>query len=87
MRAGVVEILTLQNDASTTGVGGESRHFGQDAGTTGIISREGVQLLRECGIDAGFIVSIGQLVDCRNQSFGDKSAAVLTEIRAGSGLK
>ena len=82
VRAGVVEVLALQDDAGAAGVLRESRHLGDDRGAPGVGAMQLGQLRLERGIDLRGLVGRGELVDRGDQRLRHETAAVLAEERA-----
>ena len=67
VRAGVVEILTLQDDAGVTRVLREPRNLGDDAGATRVGRMQVGELGLERGIGAGELIRGIQLVERGDQ--------------------
>ena len=51
VRAGVVEVLALEQDPGAAGVRGEPRHLGERAGPAGVVAQQPVELGVERGVD------------------------------------
>ncbi len=84
VRAGVVEVLALEDDARPTGVGGEARHLGDDARPAGVRAVQPVELVEELGVDHGLLAGLVELLERRDQRLGDVAAAERPEPpRAG----
>ncbi|MDQ1113646.1 hypothetical protein QE418_003094 [Microbacterium testaceum] len=82
VRAGVVEVFALEEDACAAGVLGETRYLGEHRRAARIVVQQSAQLGVELGIGHGRLVDRGQLVDRRDQRLGHVPAAEVAEERA-----
>lgn len=79
VRAGVVQILALEEDARTTGVLGEPRHLGDRGRAAGVRAEQMRQLGPELRIGDRLLVRRGQLIDRGDERLGHETPAELTE--------
>src|SRR5699024_1483326 len=82
VRAGVVEVLALEEDPHPAGVRGELRHLGDRAGPSGVVPVQGGQPSRELGVPLGLLPRGGQVVQGSDQRLGHEPATEVTEVRA-----
>ena len=83
VRAGVVEVFALQDDAGAAGVLGEARHLGDDRRAPGVGAVQLGELGLERRVGLRRLVGGRELVDRRDQRLGHEAPAVLAEERAG----
>ena len=83
VRAGVVEVLALEQDPRAARLGGEAVHVGQRAGSAGVVLQQPVELGGEGRVGLGLLVLLGDLFDRGDQRLGDEAAAVRAEVAAG----
>ncbi len=82
VRAGVVEVLTLEEDLRPAEVLGQALGEIQRAGAADVVALKVGQFVEERRIILGLLVFGGQRVDQRHQGFGDELAAEATEQAA-----
>ncbi len=82
VRAGVVEVLALEQDPRAAGLGGEPPHIGQRAGAAGVVLEQRVELGGEGRVGLGLLVLLGDLLDGGDQRLRDEAAAVRAEVAA-----
>ena len=70
VRAGVVEVLALEDDARPTAVRGEPRHLGDDARPAGVGAVQPGELVLELGVDRGLLARLVELLERRDQRLG-----------------
>ena len=85
VRAGVVEVLALEQDPRAAGVLGEPRHLGDRAGPAGVVALQPVELGEERRVDPHGLVGLGQLVERGDQRLGHEPAAEDAEVAGGVG--
>ena len=82
VRARVVEVLALEDDACPAGVRSEPGHLGDDARPTRVRPVQPGELADELRIDLGLLVLRVELVERRDQRLRDEPAPELPEVRA-----
>ncbi len=82
MRAGVVQVFALEVDLRPAELLGQALGVVQRAGAADVVALEISQLLKEGRIGLGLFVLGSQLVDQRQQGFGDELAAEAAEQAA-----
>jgi hypothetical protein len=82
VRAGVVEVFALEDDARSPGVLCEARHLGDDRGPPGVGLVQLGELRLELGVGLRRLVGRGELVECGDERFGHVSSAELAEVWA-----
>ncbi len=82
VRTGVVQILTLEDDARATGVLGEPPTFEDRRRAAGVVALQPVQFVEEGGIEATLLIFRGDLLDHRHQRLRHMPAAVDAEVAA-----
>ncbi len=80
VRAGVVEVLALEEDARTTSMLGEPLGEVDRARPTDEVLKLVGQLGLELGVRANFFIGLAQLGERPDQSLGDEHAAVGPEV-------
>jgi hypothetical protein len=85
VRAGVVEVLALEQDPGTAGVLGELGHLGDRAGPAGVVALQPVELGEEGRVDPHRLVGLGQLVQCGDERLGNEPPAEDAEVAGGVG--
>ena len=80
VRAGVVEVLALEQDPRATGVLAEPARLGERAGATGVRREQPGQLGLERTVRPGLLVGGGQLVQRGHQRLGDEPSSVGAEV-------
>lgn len=85
VRAGVVEVLALEEDPGAPGVLGEPRHLGEGAGPAGVVDHQVVELGREGRVVLGLLVLDGDLVHGGDERLRDELAAEVAEVALGVG--
>ncbi len=85
VRAGVVEVFALEQDAGAGGLG-EPVRFVQRARDVGVLAQHPVELGHERRIGLGVGPGGGELVEWGDQGLGHESAAESAEMPAGVGL-
>lgn len=85
VRAGVVEVLALEEDPGAAGVLGEPRHLGEGAGPAGVVDHQVVELGREGRVALGLLVLDGDLVHGGHERLRDELAAEFAEVALGVG--
>jgi hypothetical protein len=80
VRAGVVEVLALEQHPGAAAVLGELRDVGQRARPAGVVALQPGELLEEGRVDPHRLVGGGQLVEGRDQRLGHEPAAVGAEV-------
>ncbi len=83
VRAGVVEVLALEQDARAAGVLGELGHIGQRRGTAGVVAQQAGEFGAEGRVGLGLVERGGQVVDGGDERLGDEPAAVRAEVARG----
>ena len=83
VRAGVVEVLALEQHARSAGVLAELRHVGERRRAAGVVAQQRLQFGAERGIGLGLVEGSGQVVDRGDERFGDESTAVRAEMAGG----
>ncbi|CAM5639734.1 hypothetical protein SAURM35S_06328 [Streptomyces aurantiogriseus] len=85
VRAGVVEVLALEEHAHATGVFGEARHLGEGTGAAGVVDEQVVELAAELGVVLGLLELDGDLVHGGEERLRDELAAEGPEVALGAG--
>lgn len=85
VRAGVVQVLALEEDPGATGVLGEAGHLGEGARPAGVVDHEVVELGREGRVALGLLVLDGDLVHGGDERLRDELAAEVAEVALGVG--
>ena len=80
VRAGVVEVLALEQHPRAAGVLGEAARLGHRAGPPGVRREQAGQLGLERVVVAGLLVRRRELVERGDQRLGDEPAAVGAEV-------
>ncbi len=75
VRAGVVEVLALEDDPGAATVLGEARHLGDDAGPAGVGALQPLELADELGVDDGLAPDLLELLEGRDERLGDVASA------------
>ena len=83
VRAGVVEVLALEQHPRAAGVLAELRHVGQRRGSPGVVAQQPLQFGHELGIALGGVEGGGEFVDGGDERLGDEAAAELAEVAGG----
>ena len=87
VRAGVVEVLALEDDPGVTRVRGEPRHLGDDARAPGVGAVQPLQLAHELGVHHRLAARLVELLQRRDQRLGDVAPAEVAEpTRTGQGF-
>ncbi len=79
VRAGVVEVLALEQDAGT-GRLGEAVRLVERAGHVGVLAQHAVELGHERGIGLGIGPGVVELVERGDECFGHESSAEASEV-------
>ena len=82
VRARVVQVFALEDDAGAAGVLGEARHLGDERRTADVVHEQVGQLGRELGVELGELVGLGEFVERRDERLGDEASAEIAEVRA-----
>jgi hypothetical protein len=85
VRAGVGQVLALEEDAPAARLGGEPRHLGDQGRPARVVPQQPGQLTLEFRVGLGGQVLLGQLVQGRGQRLGREAAAVVAEVTGGVG--
>ena len=80
VRAGVVEVLALEQDARAAAVRGEAGRVGERARAAGVGPLQPVELGEELGVDDGRAERGVELVERGDERLGDEAAAELAEV-------
>ena len=80
VRAGVVEVLALEQDPRAAGVLGEPARIGDGARPPGVGRQQAGQLGLERRVVPGLLVGRGELVQRGDQRLGHEPAAVRAEV-------
>jgi hypothetical protein len=83
VRAGVVEVLALQDDASPAGVRREARNLGDDRRPPRVAAAEFGEFGAEGGVELGEVVGLAELIEGGDEGFGHESPAEVAEVRTG----
>ena len=83
VRAGVVEVLALEEDPHAAGVLGEALGLGQQRGPAGVVLVQLRDLRGELGVRLGFLEGVLKLIQGRDERLGHPSAAVGAEVGPG----
>ena len=86
VRAGVVEILALEEQPCSPGVLAHPGRLEQRRGPAGVIPLQAVEFVEERRIHTRLLVLGGDLLDHRHQRLGDVSAAVDAEMALAVGF-
>ena len=86
VRAGVVEVLALEEDPRATGVLGQPGRLEHRRRTAGVVALQPVELVEERVVGADLLVLGGDLLDHRHQRLGDVPSAVDAEVAARVGF-
>ncbi|CRK52028.1 conserved hypothetical protein [Rhodococcus sp. RD6.2] len=86
VRAGVVEVFALEEQASTAGVLGQPGRFVDRRRPAGVVPLQAIQFAQERRIDAGLVVLGGDFLDHRHQCLGDVAATVGAEVATRIGF-
>src|SRR5665811_2134067 len=84
VRAGVVEVLTLEQDAGAPGMLSELRDLGDDARTTGVGAVQPLELTLESRVDVRLEACLIKLLKSRHEGLRNVTTAIRAEA-AGAG--
>jgi hypothetical protein len=79
VRAGVVEVLALEDDPGSASMLGEARHLGDDARAAGVGAVEAIELGQELGVDHGLLAGLIELLEGGHEGLGDIAPAERAE--------
>ncbi len=85
VRAGVVQVLALEEDPGSARRARRSGDLGEGAGAAGVVGQEVVELTGELGVGLGLVVLDGDLVHGGDQGLGDELAAEGAEVALRGG--
>jgi hypothetical protein len=85
VRAGVVEVLALEEDAGAAEPAGQVLGEGERAGAAHVLAQVAIEGVEEAAVGSATGVGLGQLVERGDERFGDVAAAIGAEPSSGVG--
>ena len=80
VRAGMVQVLALEQDARAAGLSAQALGEVDRAGAADVMRQVGLEFGDEGGIDARGVVGRGQLLQRADQGLGDEAPAIAAEV-------